>query len=110
MINIHHLIEWSFLITREWTKGTKKKSRQDSDTTTTAHGHRNNIPSGFLIELEVRRALIDDGQGANGGRDEEPERRAIDCPRDRILANMHNNLDESKGDSTKASRDDPGHP
>ena len=85
------------------------KLHQDGNTSTGTHSDRGDVPSGLLAKTKVRRALVDDGQGANGSGDQEEERGSPDSPWDRVLAQVHNQLDQHEDSCTKAGRDGWGH-
>ncbi len=50
-----------------------KEERQDEQATPDTHSDRGNVPCRLLIQAEIGRSLIDDGQRANGTGDKEEE-------------------------------------
>ncbi|VUC31347.1 unnamed protein product [Clonostachys rosea] len=89
--------------------GNEEDSRQNSNAGTGADDNGGDPPSGLLVQVELRRALVDDGKGADGGGEEEPEGRGVHSPRSRVLAHVDNDLDEHEDGGSEASRDDRGH-
>ena len=51
----------------------EEDGREDCQATAGAHGDGSNIPRRLLVQAEVRGALVDDGEGADGASDEEEE-------------------------------------
>ena len=90
-------------------EGDEEDDGKKGNSTARTHSHGCNIPSGLLVQAEVGGSFVDDGQGADGTGDQEPERRAVDCPWYRILADVHDELDEHKDGSCEAGRDDWSH-
>lgn len=75
----------------------------DSEARTKSDG--DDIPGWLLVQAKVWRTLVDNGECANGCRDEEPERRGVDGDRSRVLAHVNNNFDQHENDASKTSSD-----
>ena len=82
---------------------------QNGDTSASAHGDSGDVPRGLLAETKVGRALVDDRQSTDGSGDQEEERRSPDSPRNRVLTNVDNQLDQHEDGRTKASGYGRGH-
>ncbi len=54
--------------------GDKEKGGEEGDATAGAHGDGGDVPRGLLVQAELGRTLVDDGEGADGAGDEEEER------------------------------------
>lgn len=90
--------------------GNEEERGEKHDSSTGAHGHGRDVPSGLLVEAEVRRTLVDDGHGADGTRNQEEERRGVDRPLGRVLAHVHDDLDEHEDGGSESSGDGRRHP
>lgn len=90
-------------------EGDEEESGHDSETTASSHGDGGNVPRGLLVQAQVGRSLVDDGKRADGTGDEKEEGRGVDSPRDRVLADVNNELNEHEDDGTEASRDGGSH-
>jgi hypothetical protein len=75
-------------------EGNEEESGQESDSSASAHGNTSDKGARLLVEAEVRRALVDDGKSADRACDQEPEWCSPDRPRDGILAQVNDELDQ----------------
>lgn len=87
----------------------EEESGQQSDSTTSAHCDRGDIPVGLLVQAQIGRALVDNRECADGTGDEEEEGRGPHGPWDRVLPNVHDQLNEHEDSGTEAGRDGRGH-
>lgn len=85
--------------------GDEEDGGKDGETNAGAHGDRSNEPWWTSVELQVWRALVDDGQGANGSGDEEEEWAGEDGPFDGVLAHVDDQLDQHEDGGAEASSD-----
>nr|POF07165.1 hypothetical protein CFP56_31789 [Quercus suber] len=83
-------------------KRNEEEGGQNTDSGAGAESDGEDVVSGLLVEAKVGRTLVDDRQGADGAGDEEPERRGVDGPLDRVLADVNDELDEREDDGTEA--------
>lgn len=58
--------------------GDEKEGRQDKHAESDTEDDRGNVPSGFLVETELGRSLVDDRQSADGRGDEEEKGGRVD--------------------------------
>ncbi len=90
-------------------EGHKEDGGEETDGTAGSKGDTNNPALGLVVETEVRRALVDNGETADGSSNEEPEGGTPHGPGDGVLADEHDQLDEHEDDGTEAARDGRGH-
>jgi hypothetical protein len=89
--------------------GDEEQEGQQSKADTAADGDGCNVPGRLLVEFEVGRSLVDDGEGADGSGDEEEERSGPDGDGDGVLAEVNSELDQQEDDGTEASRGSGSH-
>lgn len=89
--------------------GDEEQSSEEGKTKADTERDRGNVPWRLLVETQSRRALVDNGEGANGASNEEEARRGPDSPRERVLAHVDRDLDEHEDDGGKAGRDEGSH-
>lgn len=87
----------------------EEDERQKSETNTAGDGDSGDIPGRLLVETEVGRSLVDDGERANSTGDEEEEGSGPDSPGDGVLAEVNSELDQHEDDSTEACRGGGSH-
>lgn len=87
----------------------EEEGGDEGEAETGAEGDGGDVPSGLLVEAEPGRALVDDGQGAHGARDEEEGRGGVDGPGQGVLAHVDGELDEHEDDGAEAGGDEGGH-
>lgn len=87
----------------------EEESGQKTDTSAGAHGDSCNVPTGLLVEAEVGRSLVDDGERADSAGNEEEERRSPDSPGNRVLAKVDDKLDQHEDGRTEAGGNGRGH-
>lgn len=90
-------------------KGDEEEGGQESHTEAGAQGDGGNECRGLRCKAQGGGALVDNGQGADGGGDEEEEWRSVDSPGDGVLAQVHDELDEHEDGGAKAGRDGGSH-
>jgi hypothetical protein len=69
-------------------EGDEEESGEGHQAETSSKTDGNDEPSRLLVELQIGRALVDDGQGTNGTSDQEEEWGGENSPLDRILADV----------------------
>ena len=89
--------------------GNEEDEGQGSESNTARHGDGSDIPRGLLVETEVGRSLVDDGQSTNGSGNEEEEGSSPDGPWNWVLADVDTQLDQHEDDGTEASRGKGSH-
>lgn len=89
--------------------GNEEDGGQNGETATGTQGDGGDVPSGLLVQAQVGRSLVDDGQGAYGTGYEEEEGRGPDSPGDGVLADVDDELDEHEDDGAEARRDGGSH-
>lgn len=82
----------------------EEEGSDQSKTDTCSKRGGSDEPSRLLVETEVGRTLVDNGQSANSSGDEEEERCGPDGPWDGVFADVNDELDEAKDDSTESGR------
>ncbi len=87
-------------------EGDEEEGREEEQTEADAEGDGNNVPRGLGGEAETGRALVHDGERADGAGDQEEGGRGPDGPRERVLAHVHRHLDEHEDDGAEAARDE----
>jgi hypothetical protein len=84
--------------------GDEEQEGDGRETNTAGDSDGSDIPRRLLVESEVGRSLVDDGQSADGTGDQEKEGSSPDSPGNRVLAEVDNRLDEHEDDGTEAGR------
>lgn len=90
-------------------KWNKEESRQETNAATGSHGDSSDIPTGLLAETQVGRALVDNGERADGSGDEEPDRSSVNSPLGGVLADMDDKLDEQEDGGSKPTSNAGSH-
>jgi len=83
--------------------GNEEDGGEQAKTGTGADSDGGDVPRRLLVETKLRRALVDNGQSADGASNEEPKRCRVNGPGHRVLAGVHDDLDETKDECAKAS-------
>jgi hypothetical protein len=81
----------------------EEESGQKTNTGPGTHDDGNNVLGGLLVETEGWRSLVDNRQSTDGSGDEEEEGRSVDCPRDRVLSDVDDKLDQQEDGGTETS-------
>lgn len=89
--------------------GDEEDGGQGKETEADAEGHGNDVPGGLVGETESGGALVHDGESADGAGNQEEEGRRPHSPGNRVLAHVHNDLDQHEDDGTEASSNSRGH-
>ncbi len=89
-------------------EGDEEDSGEEEEAKTDAEADGSDVPRRLVVEAEIRGALVDDREGADGAGDQEEEGRGVDSHGDGVLAHMHRHLDEHKDDGSEAARDEGG--
>ena len=87
----------------------EEDSSQESDGSAGAHGDTSDKRARLLVEAEVGRAFVDDGESANGACNQEPEWCGPDSPRNGVLAHVNNHFDKHENCCSKAGGDSRSH-
>jgi hypothetical protein len=87
----------------------KEEGGKKADTTTGTHDDGDDVVGRLLVETERWRSLVDDGKSTNGTGDEEEEGRGVDCPRNGVLSDVNDELDQEEDGGTETSRDGGSH-
>jgi hypothetical protein len=82
--------------------GDEDQQGDDSKTNTARDSDSSDIPRRLLVETEVGRSLVDDGQSTDGTSDQEEEGSSPDSPGNRVLAEVDGRLDEHEDYGTEA--------
>ena len=84
-------------------EGDEEEAGEEEEAEADAEADGGDVPRGLVVEAEVRGALVDDREGADGAGDQEEEGRGVDSPRDGVLAHMDRELDEHEDDGGEAA-------
>lgn len=87
----------------------EEEGGKNSQSDTGTNGNTSNPVSRLLGQTELRRTLVDDGQGADSAGNQEEEGRGVNSPRYRVASHVNGTLDKHEDGGTKDGRDEGGH-